>query len=37
MQSLRKILREKTPPEQIIQALKDSALRGRGGADFPPV
>src|ERR1700730_11837229 len=34
-EALRKILREKTPPEQIIQILKDSALRGRGGAGFP--
>ncbi|MBS0350291.1 MAG: NADH-quinone oxidoreductase subunit NuoF [Proteobacteria bacterium] len=34
-EALRKILREKTPPEQIIQTLKDSALRGRGGAGFP--
>ncbi len=33
--SLRRILKEKTPPDQIIQALKDSALRGRGGAGFP--
>ncbi len=31
----KKILREKTPPEQIIEALKLSALRGRGGAGFP--
>ncbi len=31
----RKILREKTPPEQIIAELKASALRGRGGAGFP--
>jgi NADH-quinone oxidoreductase subunit F len=30
----RKILEEKTPPEQIIEALKKSALRGRGGAGF---
>lgn len=30
-----KILREKTPPEQIIAELKLSALRGRGGAGFP--
>ena len=30
----RKILQEKTPPEQIIEALKASALRGRGGAGF---
>ena len=33
--SLRRILKEKIPPEQIIQILKDSALRGRGGAGFP--
>lgn len=31
----KKILREKTPPAQIIEALKLSALRGRGGAGFP--
>lgn len=31
----KKILREKTPPEQIIEAVKLSALRGRGGAGFP--
>jgi NADH-quinone oxidoreductase subunit F len=31
----KKILRENTPPEQIIEALKVSALRGRGGAGFP--
>ena len=30
-----KILREKTPPEQIIEELKASNLRGRGGAGFP--
>ena len=30
-----KILKEKTPPEQIIEELKTSALRGRGGAGFP--
>ncbi len=30
-----KILREKTPPEQIIEDLKSSGLRGRGGAGFP--
>jgi NADH-quinone oxidoreductase subunit F len=30
----KKILREKTPPEQIIEAVKLSALRGRGGAGF---
>lgn len=30
-----KILKEKTPPEEIIDTLKKSALRGRGGAGFP--
>lgn len=32
---LEKILREKTPPEELIEELKISALRGRGGAGFP--
>ncbi len=32
---LKKILTEKTPPEEIIEELKASALRGRGGAGFP--
>ncbi len=32
---LRKILKEKTPPEDIIAELKASSLRGRGGAGFP--
>jgi NADH-quinone oxidoreductase subunit F len=31
----KKMLAEKTPPEKIIDALKLSALRGRGGAGFP--
>lgn len=31
----RKILKEKTPVEEIIEALKQSGLRGRGGAGFP--
>lgn len=31
----RKILKEKTPPSEIINELKISALRGRGGAGFP--
>jgi NADH-quinone oxidoreductase subunit F len=31
----RKILKEKTPPEDIVDAVKQSALRGRGGAGFP--
>lgn len=30
-----KILREKTPPDDIINELKISNLRGRGGAGFP--
>jgi len=30
-----RILREKTPREQIIEAVKASGLRGRGGAGFP--
>ncbi len=30
-----KILKEKTSPEDLIEALKISALRGRGGAGFP--
>lgn len=31
----KKILAEKTPPEKIIEVVKTSALRGRGGAGFP--
>lgn len=31
----RKILSEQTPPEKIIEEIKKSALRGRGGAGFP--
>src|SRR5690625_4523598 len=30
-----KILRDKIPPEEIIETVKNSALRGRGGAGFP--
>lgn len=30
-----RILREKIPPEQIIEEVKASGLRGRGGAGFP--
>jgi NADH-quinone oxidoreductase subunit F len=31
----RRILTERTPPEDIINELKGSGLRGRGGAGFP--
>jgi len=34
-ESLKKILAEKIPPEKIIEELKLSVLRGRGGAGFP--
>ncbi len=34
-EALKKILREKITPEDIIAELKKSALRGRGGAGFP--
>jgi NADH-quinone oxidoreductase subunit F len=34
-QQWRKILQEKTPPEQIVEELKKASLRGRGGAGFP--
>jgi len=33
--ALKKLLSEKTPPDQVIAELKKSALRGRGGAGFP--
>ncbi|MEW5709056.1 MAG: NADH-quinone oxidoreductase subunit NuoF [Pseudomonadota bacterium] len=33
--ALRKILAEKIPPEAVINEVKKSALRGRGGAGFP--
>jgi NADH-quinone oxidoreductase subunit F len=32
---LAKVLKEKVPAEEIIEELKNSALRGRGGAGFP--
>ena len=32
---LKRILSESTPPEQIIEEVKKSGLRGRGGAGFP--
>jgi len=31
----KRILQDKTPPEKLIEELKTSALRGRGGAGFP--
>lgn len=31
----KKILKEQTPPDEIIAELKTSCLRGRGGAGFP--
>ena len=34
-QALEKILREKTPQQAIIDLVKKSGLRGRGGAGFP--
>ncbi|MGY6588843.1 MAG: NADH-quinone oxidoreductase subunit NuoF [Wenzhouxiangella sp.] len=34
-QAWEKILAEKTPQEEIIETVKRSALRGRGGAGFP--
>ncbi|MCW8901658.1 MAG: NADH-quinone oxidoreductase subunit NuoF [Gammaproteobacteria bacterium] len=34
-EQLKKILKEKIPPEKIIEELKISSLRGRGGAGFP--
>jgi len=33
--ALRKILEEKIPPEQVVEMVKASGLRGRGGAGFP--
>jgi NADH-quinone oxidoreductase subunit F len=34
-EALKKILREKIPPAQVVDEVKKSALRGRGGAGFP--
>ncbi len=33
--ALKKILREKIAPDQVVAEIKKSALRGRGGAGFP--
>ena len=34
-EALARVLRERTPPAQIIDEVKKSGLRGRGGAGFP--
>ncbi|MGD8619926.1 MAG: NADH-quinone oxidoreductase subunit F, partial [Gammaproteobacteria bacterium] len=34
-QAWQKILREKISPEKVIDEVKQSGLRGRGGAGFP--
>src|SRR3546814_20024754 len=34
-QALRKILTEQIPPADVIEMVKQSGLRGRGGAGFP--
>jgi NADH-quinone oxidoreductase subunit F len=34
-EALKQILKNKTPPEDIIDMVKKSGLRGRGGAGFP--
>ncbi len=34
-QAWRKILAGKIPPDQIIEEVRNSGLRGRGGAGFP--
>ncbi|MDR3214532.1 MAG: NADH-quinone oxidoreductase subunit NuoF [Azoarcus sp.] len=34
-EALRRVIAEKTPPEAVIAELKNSGLRGRGGAGFP--
>jgi len=34
-QALKKIMNEKIPPETVIEEVKASGLRGRGGAGFP--
>ncbi|MFZ5509057.1 MAG: NADH-quinone oxidoreductase subunit NuoF [Pseudomonadota bacterium] len=34
-EALKKILREKVPPENVVNEVKKSGLRGRGGAGFP--
>ena len=34
-EALKKIIKEKVPQEDIIEQVKQSGLRGRGGAGFP--
>ena len=34
-ESWSKILQDKIPPEKVIEEVKGSGLRGRGGAGFP--
>lgn len=34
-QAIRRVLENKTPPQDIVEQLKLSSLRGRGGAGFP--
>lgn len=34
-EALEKIVREKIPPQDVIELVKQSGLRGRGGAGFP--
>lgn len=34
-QALKKLIAERVPPEQVIEEVKTSGLRGRGGAGFP--
>ncbi len=34
-QAIKKVLDEKIPPEDVIEEVKSSGLRGRGGAGFP--
>ena len=34
-QAWRKIIEEKIPPEDVVEEIKKSGLRGRGGAGFP--